>query len=125
MVKQFIANAAALALATFIVPGITLGAGTDRQKVLALCLVAVIFGALNAFVKPIFKFVSGLLILLTLGLFLWVINAVMLMLTSHIARRLGLSWQVHTWGAAFLGALIIALTSSIVGNALKRAERER
>jgi len=102
MVKQFIANAAALALATFIVPGITLEAGSTRNKVLALCLVAVIFGLLNTFVKPIFKFVSGLLIILTLGLFLWVINAVLLMLTSHIAARVGLPWQVHTWGAAFL-----------------------
>ena len=86
-ILRLVANAAALAIATWILSGITLTGSSTTSQILTLLIVALIFGVLNAIIKPIFALVTAPLILLTLGLFLIVINACML-LAHLMAGRL-------------------------------------
>ena len=106
-------NAAALAVAAWLLDGIRL---TDEDRVLTLLGVAVVFGLVNAFVAPVVKLLSLPFIVLTLGLLLWVINAVMLLLTSRVADGLGLGFEVDGFGTALLGALVISVVGAILGS---------
>ena len=78
-------TAAALAVATALVPGIQLGHGSTTSKVLTLLAVAVIFGLVNAIIKPVVKAVGCLFYVLTLGLIGLVVNGLLLWLTSWVA----------------------------------------
>ena len=114
LLLRVVVNAAALAAAAWLLDGIRL---TDRDdKVLTLLGVAVVFGLINAFVAPVIKLLSLPFIILTLGLLLWVINAVMLLLTSSIADGLGLGFEVDGFGTALLGALIISIVGAVLGS---------
>jgi putative membrane protein len=113
-ILRLLANAGALAIATWILSGITLTAPTTARKVLVLLVVAFIFGVLNAIIKPIFALFTAPLILLTLGLFLIVINACMLLLTSWLAGLFDLGWDVDGFWTAVLGAIIISIVSFIL-----------
>ena len=111
---RILANAAALAAATFLLSGITLTSDTTAGKTLTLLIVALIFGIVNAIVKPILAFFSIPLLLLTLGLFLLVINACMLLLTSWLAGKFGLGWEVDGFWVALIGAIIVSIVSFLV-----------
>ena len=126
MLLRFLASAAALAVATWLLPGIVLADGDLGGRSITLLVVAAIFGVVNSVVKPLFKFVSAPLILLSLGLFLLVINAALLLLVSWVAGQLSLGWQVTDWGAAVWGGLIVSVLSFIL-NAFfnKRGENHR
>ena len=113
MLIRFLASAIALAVATWVVPGISISNPDMEAEVLTLLAVAAIFGLVNSIVKPLFKLVTAPLIFVTLGLFLLVINAVLLMLVSWLAGELGLAWHVDDWGSAFIGALIVSVVSFI------------
>ncbi len=126
MFARFFASAAALAVATWLLPGISTDVGADDwAKAWTVVGVAVIFGIVNSLVKPLFQFASAPLILITLGLFLLVINAVLLMLVSWLAQHLGLAWRVDDWGSAFLGALIVSVVSFILNAFFKKGEEHR
>ncbi|MCH6161507.1 phage holin family protein [Streptomyces marispadix] len=106
-----LANAAALAVATWLVSGIELTGADTGSKTVTLVIVALIFGVVNFVVKPLLKFISLPLMVLTLGLFTLVINALMLMLTSWVADNLDVSFHVDGFGTAFLGGLIISIVA--------------
>jgi putative membrane protein len=126
LLLRLLANAAALAAATFLLTDITLDAPTLAQKAFALLVVALVFGVLNAIVKPIFKLVTIPLLLLTLGLFLIVINACMLLLTSWVADQVNLGWHVEGFWTAVFGALIVSVVSFLLNAFLPdRDERRR
>jgi putative membrane protein len=108
MILKLLINAAALWLAAKYVPGIGY-TGTLPN----LLIVALIFGAVNLFIKPVLKLLSLPIRLLTLGLFTLVINAGMLYLTAMFARDMG--FAVSGFRAAFLGALLISVVSSVLG----------
>ena len=110
-----LANAAALAVATWLLSGITLTAPTTGRKILALLIVALIFGVLNALVKPIFTLVTAPIVLLTLGLFLIVINACIMLLTSWVAANVDLGWHVDGFWTAVFGAVIVSVVSFFLG----------
>lgn len=114
MVIRFFANAAAIALATVLLPGISLTARTTQDQVIAILIVAVIFGLVNAVVKPFFKFVTAPVILITLGLFLLVVNAALLLLTSWLAAQIGIGWHVADFWSAVFGALIVSIVSFVL-----------
>jgi putative membrane protein len=114
LILRLLANAAALAIATWILSGITLTGSTTTSQVVTLLIVALIFGILNAIVKPIFALVTIPLLLVTLGLFLIVINACMLLLTSWLAGLFDLGWHVEGFWTAVLGGLIISVVSFIL-----------
>lgn len=110
-------NGVALWVASFMVSGLHLAAGDADfgSKFATILLVALIFGVINAIVKPIAKFFSFPLIILTLGLFTFVVNAFMLQITEWIAEPLGLDFTIDSffWDAV-LGALIITIVSMIL-----------
>ncbi len=105
-------SAVALAAAAWLLDGIRFTGSDD--KLLTLLGVALIFGVINAFVSPVVKLFSLPFIILTLGLLLWVINALMLLLTSEIADAVGLGFTVQSFFSALIGALIISVVTAIL-----------
>jgi putative membrane protein len=108
---RVVVNAIALGVACWLLADISLSGATTTERVLRLLLVAVVFGLVNAVVRPIVKLLSLPFILLTLGLLIFVINALMLMLTSWVSGQLGLGFHVDGFGTALVGALIITIVS--------------
>ncbi len=74
-------------------------------------ILAVLFGVVNAVIRPILKFLSCPLVMLTLGLFILVINALMLLITQALAQSIGIQFTVANFGAALIGAIIISIVS--------------
>jgi putative membrane protein len=111
---RVLVSAAALGVATWAVPGIKLTAGVDWKKALTLLGVAVIFGIINATLKPLIKVVGCAFYVLTLGLIALVVNGLLLWLTSVIAGDLDLPFHVTGFAAAFWGAIIVGLVSWIL-----------
>ncbi|MET9931097.1 MULTISPECIES: phage holin family protein [unclassified Streptomyces] len=106
-----LANAGALGVAIWLLQDITLTGESTGKKVLTLILVALVFGLVNAVVKPVVQLFTFPLFVLTLGLFTLVVNALMLLLTSWLADKLDLSFHVEGFWTAVLGALIISVVS--------------
>ena len=113
-ILRLLANMGALAIATWLLSGITLTAETTGRKVLTLLVVAFIFGIVNAIVKPIFTLVTAIAVILTLGLFLIVINALMLLLTSWLSGLFDLGWNVDGFWTALLGSIIVSIVSFVL-----------
>ncbi|MEV0375310.1 phage holin family protein [Streptomyces sp. NPDC050636] len=106
-----IANAAALAVAIWLLKDITLTGDNTGRHVLTLVLVALIFGLVNFIVKPVVKLLSFPLFVLTLGLITLVVNALMLLLTSFVAGKLDLAFHVDGFWTAVLGGVIVSIVS--------------
>ena len=121
---RLLVNAAALAVATWLLSGITLTGSDTTDQVVSLLVVALIFGVINAIIKPIFQLVTLPVVLLTLGLFLIVINALLLMLTSWLSGEFGLGWQVDGFWPAVGGSIIISIVSFLL-NAVVRDKHEQ
>ncbi|QFG69691.1 phage holin family protein [Ornithinimicrobium pratense] len=122
-VLAILANAVALWVAAAVVPGIEFG-GEGGDLALSVVLVSLVFGVLNSVVKPLLKIISIPLIVLTLGLFLVVVNALMLSLTSWLAGVLGLDFTVQSfWWDAVLGALIVSAVGVVTGMILPSKDK--
>ncbi|MFD8543535.1 phage holin family protein [Streptomyces sp. NPDC059649] len=106
-----LANAAALAVAIWLLKDITLTGENTGRKILTLILVALIFGLVNFLVKPVVKLLSLPLFILTLGLITLVVNALMLLLTSWLAGKADLAFHVHGFWTAVLGGVIVSVVS--------------
>jgi putative membrane protein len=106
---RIVVTAIALWAATRLVSGITFHGGW-----LGLAGVALVFGVLNSFVRPILSFLAFPLLIITLGLFTFVLNAVMLLLTSALASKIGLDFHVAGFWAAFWGAIVIGIVSFLL-----------
>ena len=112
IVVWIVTNAVALGVAAWLVPGITFtGSTKTSDRIVQILLVGAVFGVINAFVKPAVKLFSFPLIILSLGLMLIVINALMLWLTSWASGKLNLDFHVDGFVPALLGSLIISLVS--------------
>jgi putative membrane protein len=110
-VVKTIANAGALAVAVWLLDKITLTGDSTGKKIGTLILVALLFGIVNFLVKPVVKLFSLPLLILTLGLFTLVVNALMLLLTSWLADKFDLSFHVEGFWTAVVGGLIISIVS--------------
>lgn len=106
---QILINAAALWVAVQLVDGI--GFQGEWWKLL---LVAVVFSLLNTYLRPILRILSIPLTILTFGIFLLVINALMLLLTDAVSGALNLGFTVDGFGAAFLGAIVVAIAGLLL-----------
>lgn len=104
-------NAVALYVATQLVPGVRFTTPNDWQTVI---LVALIFGLVNALIRPLALVATCLINVVTLGLFTLIVNAAMLWLTAEVALRLGLGFQVEGFVPALLGALVISVISFVL-----------
>jgi putative membrane protein len=119
LIIKLLANAVALAVAAWLISGITIQGATTGRRILTLLIVAAIFGLVNAVVKPIVKLLSLPFIILTLGLLIFVINALMLMLTSWITGKLDVQFHVEDfWPAALLGSLVITVVGMLLNAVL-------
>jgi putative membrane protein len=106
ILARLLINAAALWAATRLVPGISY-VGDWRL----LFVVALVFGVLNALVRPVLMLLTLPFLILTLGLFTFLLNAFMLWLTSEASEALGLGFRVNGFWAAFFGALVVTVVS--------------
>jgi len=115
-ILRLLINAIALYLAVLIVPGIDLG-----SNMVSLLWLALIFGIINALFRPLLKFLTCPLIILTLGLFTLVINTFLFWLTSVIGQSFNIALTISdpVWWNAFLGGLIVSIVSVIMTLILK------
>jgi putative membrane protein len=117
MVRVLI-NAVAIWLATVLLSGLQIvGGDTTAGRIGVLLVVALVFGVVNAIVKPVVVFLSLPLYILTLGLFTLVVNALMLMLTAWFTELTSMGLRVSGFGAALVGALIISVVSFLLSAA--------
>jgi putative membrane protein len=117
---RLLVNAAALWVATRLVPGVSFDGGT-----LPFLGVALVFGVVNAFVRPLMQILTFPLILVTLGLFLLVVNGLMLWLTSSLSASLGLGFHVNGFWPAFWGAIVVSVTSLLLSMVLRDSSQTR
>ena len=110
-VVRILAGAVALAVAAGLIEGISVGPGTTSERLFTLLAVAVIFGLVNAIIRPIVRLISIPLFIITLGLFTFVVNALMLMLTAWIGDQFDLAFEVDGFWSALLGALVISVVT--------------
>ena len=110
--------ALALFVAAWLVPGIRV-AGTAW---IAYALMAVVLALVNALVRPLLKLLTCPLILLTLGVFILVVNGVTLWLSAKIANLMGIGFYVDGFWAAFLGALIVSIVSVLLSAFVRESD---
>jgi len=103
---RLIVNALALSAAAYWVPGITMADGF-----VDVLWIALVFGAINAVLKPVLMLLSLPFLFLTLGLFTFVINAALLMLTAALVS----GFDVEGWPTAFVGSLVVSVASLLLG----------
>ena len=106
--------AVSLWVATLIVPGLENNAGTTGTRILTLVVVALIFGLVNAVLKPLIKVVGCPLYILTLGIVGLFVNALLFLLVGWLAGQLGVPFSVGGFGAAFWGAIVVAIVSFLL-----------
>ena len=114
-IVQLLINAAALYVAVLVVPNLDF-AFEPADAWWKFLLVAFIFGLVNTFLKPVLRILTLPITLMTLGIFLFVLNALLLLLTGAISDQLNLGLTVGDFFAALLGSIVI----SLVGFALSR-----
>jgi putative membrane protein len=108
-------NGVAIWLATLILPGLSIvGGDTGWQQLVIILLIALVFGIVNAIVKPIVAILSIPLYILTLGLFTIVVNALMLMLTAWITEATDWGLRIDNFGVACWAGIIIAIVSLVL-----------
>src|SRR6266700_1613047 len=117
---RLLVNAAALWVATQLVPGVTYAGGP-----LPMLGVALVFGVLNASLRPLAKILTFPLIIVTLGIFALVVNGLMLWLTSSISSSLGLGFHVSGFWQAFWGALVVSIVSMILSSFVRDGSKEQ
>ena len=109
LITRWIIIVLALLAAAWLVPGIHVGG----EAWVAYAVMAAALGIVNALVRPLLKLLTCPLILLTLGLFTLVINAVMLLLAARIAQSLGVDFRVAGFWPAFWGGLIVSVVTTL------------
>ena len=119
LLVRLVATAAALFAAVALVDGVELVGTEDRtitdpRALLNLLVVAVIFGLINATLKPVLKLSTCLINMATLGLFTFVVNAFLLWLTSYIAGELNLGFEVLGVIPALIGSIIVSIVSTVL-----------
>jgi putative membrane protein len=119
LLLHWLLNAAALWVAAWLLPGLDF-----QGTIVQLLLVAAVFGIVNSLVRPILTVLTCPLIVLTLGLFTLVINALMLLLTGGLSERWGLGFTVSGFWAAFWGGLVVGLVSVVLSLALPGRREE-
>ncbi|WP_018347716.1 phage holin family protein [Longispora albida] len=109
-----IVTAIAVGVAAWLVDGITVGGDSTPKKIGTLLAVALIFGLVNAVLKPIIKTIGCAFYVLTLGLIGLVVNALLFLLTDWIAEKINLPFEVTGFWPAFWGAIIVAIVGWIL-----------
>lgn len=111
---RLVITAVSLWIATLVIDGIELNTDSTTGKVGTLLAVAVIFGLVNAVLRPIIKTIGCGLYVLTLGLVAILVNGLLLLLTSWIAEQFDLGFRVDGVLSAILGALLVGVVSWVL-----------
>lgn len=111
---RLVINAIALWITTMVVSGIEVTGESATSDAVTLILVALIFGVVNAVLKPIIHVVGCFFYVFTLGLFALVVNALLFLLTDWIAGLFDLPFQVDGFWPAFWGAIVMAVVSWLI-----------
>ena len=119
-ILRWLINAIALFLAVYFVPGVVLQGGW-----VSVIWLALIFGLINAFLRPLLKLLTCPLIFLTLGLFTLLINTFLFWLTGLAGQMFGVGFTVDGFWAAFLGGLVVTVVSVIMSLILKDELKKR
>ena len=119
LILRWIINGVALFIAAELVAGISFEGGW-----LAVVIVALVFGLVNALIRPLLKILTCPLIILTLGLFTLIINALMLWFASALAGWIGIGFHVSDFLAAFWGGLVISVVSFVLSLLLNDDDRQ-
>lgn len=120
-ILRWVINAIALFLAVYLVPGVTLEGGW-----VSILWLALIFGLINAFLRPLLTVLTCPLIILTLGLFTLLINTFLFWLTSQVGQAFGIGFTIDGFWPAFLGGLVVTAVSIVMSLILKDdAKRKR
>lgn len=114
LIVRLLINAGALVAADWLLDGIRGPSVNNPDGILQVLIIALIFGLVNAVIRPIISVLSCPLQILTLGLFTFVINAAMLWLTGWISRAVGIPFVVDGPIAALLGSIIVSIVSIIL-----------
>jgi putative membrane protein len=114
IVIRIASTAVALWISTLVLTNITLDTPSVLKKIGTLLLVAIIFGVVNAVIRPIVKTVGCAFYVVTLGLLALVVNGLLFLLTSWIAGKLDLPFHVHGFWTGVLGALIVGVISWVI-----------
>jgi putative membrane protein len=112
---RLVISAVALGFATWILSGVTIDTDSTAKKVGTLLAVALIFGVINAILKPIIKVLGCGLYVLTLGLVALVVNGFLFWLSGSVADNVGLPFEVHGAWTSIFGAIIVGLVSWLLG----------
>jgi putative membrane protein len=120
LIWRVLINAAALWASTQLVDGISFD-GDWRL----LFVVALIFGVINISVRPVLKLLTFPLLIVTLGLFTFVLNALMLWLTAAISDALDLGFHVEGFRAAFIGALVVTVVSFLLSLFVRSGSKDK
>ena len=109
---KVVVNAVAIWVATVLIDGVTVGGEDNAHKILTLLVVGLIFGIVNAFIKPVVKVLAFPFYLLTLGLISFIVNALMLELVAWLSDNIGIDFQIDDffWDA-ILAAVVVWLVS--------------
>ncbi len=122
LLSKWLVSMVALYIAAWVVPGIRV----EGNGWVIFSIVAVILSVLNATIRPILKFLSCGLILITLGLFIFIIDASVLMLASNIAINwFGIGFYVDSFSSALLGSLIVTISSLIMNQLIKEDRKKK
>jgi putative membrane protein len=111
LLLRWLITTLALYVAVLLVPGIMFD---EAQGAWRLILVALVFGGVNALLRPLLTILTCPLILLTFGIFFLVVNALLLMATSWASLKLGLGFTVTGFWPAFAGGLVVSIASTVL-----------
>jgi len=114
LVIKVLVTAVALWVCTFLVDGIAIGGSDQATRIGTLIVVALIFGLVNAVIKPVIKTIGCAFYVLTLGLIGLVVNALLFLLVGWISDKLGLPFEVAGFWSAFWGAIVVAVVGFIL-----------
>lgn len=124
-VIKVLTSAAAVAVAAWIFEGIAVIGSSTADRIITLLFVAAIFAVVNAVIKPIAMIVSLPAIVLTLGLFIFVVNAFLLLLTGWIADQANIGFRVKGFWTAVFGAIVISIVTWIVSSLFPEDKSKR
>jgi putative membrane protein len=116
IVTKVVINAFAIWIATLVVPQVDVGDGSLGNQILSLLIVGALFGVINTFIKPIVKLFTLPLYLLTLGLFTFVVNALMLKIVEWLSDRIGITFDAGPFFWSTLGAAVVVTFVSMILN---------
>ena len=122
MLYRWLILSAAILCVAWLLPGIRVGTGVPG--VVTALVGGAILGVLNWIVRPVLILLSCPLVLLSLGLFLFVINAALLLLASSLSHSLGYPFHVDSWGSAIVGSILITIVSWFLSLVLRSDEKE-